>query len=81
MRRELDLPEYKATKYYREYLDLIGLYDLTFLYKEKKHCIPSLLKLNKILEREGIDDENDIANVLKYANKLPPSKILSKSSK
>jgi len=63
--------EYKATKYYREYLELKGLSDLTFLYEEKKHCIPSLLKLNKILEREGMDDENDIANVLKYAKELP----------
>jgi hypothetical protein len=51
---QLGLLEYKATKYYREYLELTGLSDLTFLYEEKKHCIPSLLKLNKILEREGI---------------------------
>jgi hypothetical protein len=35
-------------------LELAGLYEVTFLYEEKKHCIPSLLKLNKILEREGI---------------------------
>ena len=48
-----------------------GLYDLTFLYEEKKHWIPSFLKLNKILEREGIHDENDITNVLRYANELP----------
>jgi hypothetical protein len=68
---QLDLPEYKATKYYREYLELIGLYEVTFLYEEKKHYIPSLLKLNKILERDGIHDENGIANVLKYANELP----------
>jgi hypothetical protein len=33
---QLGLPEYKATKYYREYLELAGLYDLTFLYEEKK---------------------------------------------
>ena len=67
---QLGLPEYKATKYYREYLELKGLYEVTFLYEEKRHCIPSLLKLNKI-EREGIQDENDITNVLKYANELP----------
>ena len=35
---------------------------------KKKHYIPSLLKLNKTLEREGIHVENDIAIVLKYAN-------------
>jgi chorismate mutase len=68
---ELGLPEYKATNYYREYLDLTGLYDLTLLYEERKHHIPSFLKLHRILEREGIDDEKDIANVLKYANELP----------
>jgi hypothetical protein len=68
---QLGLPENKATKYYREYLELTGLYDLTFLYEEKKRYIPSLLKLNKILKREGIHDENDIANVLRYANELP----------
>src|SRR6476620_9705861 len=68
---QLDLPERQATKYYREYLELTGLYEVTFLYEEKKHYIPSLLKLNKILEREGIHDEDGIANVLKYANELP----------
>jgi chromosome segregation ATPase len=41
------------------------------LYEEKKQCIPSLLKLNKMLEREGIHDEKEMANVLKYANGLP----------
>jgi hypothetical protein len=34
---QLGLPEYKATKYYREYLELSGLHDLTFLYEERKH--------------------------------------------
>ena len=68
---QLGLPESKATKYYKEYLELAGLYEITFLYEEKKHCIPSLLKLNKILEREGVHDENDIANVLRHANELP----------
>jgi hypothetical protein len=38
---------------------------------KKKALHPSLLKLNKILEREGIHDENDIANVLKYIKELP----------
>jgi hypothetical protein len=58
-------------------LELSGLYEVAFLYEEKKHYIPSLLKLNKILEREGIHDENDIANILRYANELLN---LSKSS-
>src|SRR5205823_1720274 len=33
--------------------------------------LPSFLKLHKIMERQGIHDENDIANVLKYAKELP----------
>ena len=68
---QLGLPEYKATKYYREYLELAGLDEVTFLYEERKHQLPSLLKLHWILEREGIHDENDITNVLRYANELP----------
>ena len=39
------LPEHKATKYYIEYLDFIGLYEVTFLYEEKKHYIPLLFKV------------------------------------
>jgi hypothetical protein len=43
---------------------------LNFLVQRKKALHPITLKLNKIL-REGIHDENGIANVLKYANGLP----------
>ena len=68
---QLGLPEKKATKYCREYWELEGLHELTFLYEERKHHLPSFLRLHNIMEREGIDDENDIANVLKYANELP----------
>ena len=48
--------------------------------KEKIH-LPSFLRLHNIMERQGMDDEKDIANVLKYANELPkPSTILGKYS-
>ena len=68
---QLGLSERQATKYYREYWQLKGLHELTFLYEERKHYLPSFLKLHSIMQRQGIDDENDIANVLKYANDLP----------
>jgi hypothetical protein len=52
-------------------LGLKGLHELTFLYEERKYHLPSFLKLHNIMEREGIDDESDIANVLKYAKEIP----------
>jgi chorismate mutase len=68
---QLGLPERQVTKYYREYWELQGLHELTFLYEERKHHLPSFLRLHNIMQRQGIDDENDIANVLKYAKELP----------
>ena len=68
---QLGLSERQATKYYREYWELKGLHELTFLYEERKHYLPSFIRLHNIMEREAMDDENDIANVLKYAKELP----------
>src|SRR6188472_3480667 len=68
---QLGLPERQATRYCREYWELKGLHELTFLYEERKHYLPSFLRLHNIMRRQGIDDEKDIANVLKYANELP----------
>jgi DNA-binding CsgD family transcriptional regulator/cytidylate kinase len=68
---QLGLSERQATKYCREYWELTGLHELTFLYEERRHCLPSFLRLHNIMERQGIDNENDIANVLKYAKELP----------
>src|SRR6188472_3968895 len=68
---QLGLPERQATKYCREYWELTGLHELTFLYEERKHHLPSFIRLHNIMQRQGIDDENDIANVLKYAKELP----------
>jgi hypothetical protein len=67
---QLGLPERQVTKYCREYWELEGLHELTLLYEERKHYLPSFLGLHNIMEREGMDDENDIANVLKYAKEL-----------
>jgi chorismate mutase len=68
---ELGLSERQAIKYCREYWELKGLHELTFLYEERKHHLPSFLRLHNIMQRQEIDDENHIANVLKYANELP----------
>ena len=47
---ELGLPERQATKYCREYWDLKGLHELTLLYEERKHYLPSFLRLHNIME-------------------------------
>src|SRR5207237_10566754 len=41
------------------------------MYDERKHYLPSFIRLHNIMQRQGLDDENDIANVLKYAKELP----------
>ena len=76
---QLGLSERQATKYCREYWELKGLHELTFLYEERKHYLPSFIRLHNIMEREAMDDENDIANVLKYANELPSLQRYCKS--
>jgi chorismate mutase len=68
---QLGLSERQATRYCREYWELKGLHELTLLYEERKHHLPSFLRLHNIMQRQGIDNENDIANVLKYAKELP----------
>jgi hypothetical protein len=68
---QLGLSERQATKYCREYWELKGLHELTLLYEERKHYLPSFLRLHNIMKWQGIDDEKHIANVLRYANELP----------
>src|SRR5205823_8011119 len=45
---QLDISERQVTKYCREYWELTGLHELTFLYEERKHYHPSFLKLHNI---------------------------------
>jgi chorismate mutase len=68
---QLGLSERQAIKYCREYWELKGLHELTLLYEERKHHLPSFLRLHNIMQRQGIHEEKDIANVLKYAKELP----------
>ena len=52
---------------YREYWELKGMYKLNALYEEKKDSLPSFLILHKIVEEQGMG-ENEVINVLKLAN-------------
>jgi DNA-binding NarL/FixJ family response regulator len=54
---QLGLSERQVTKYCREYWELKGLHELTFLYEERKDHLPSFLRLHNIMERQGIDNE------------------------
>src|SRR6187401_2003328 len=62
---QLGLSERQPTRYCREYWELKGLHELTLLYEERKDHLPSFLRLHNIMQRQEIDDEKHIANVLK----------------
>ena len=51
---QLGLSEKEATKYYTEYWKLKRLYKLHSIYKELKRDLFPILKLYRILKREGI---------------------------
>jgi hypothetical protein len=51
---QLGLSEKQATRYYREYWKLKGLYELHSIYKELKGNLSPVLKLYRLLKREGI---------------------------
>jgi hypothetical protein len=48
---QLGLSERQATRYCREYWELQGLHELTFLYEERKDHLPSFLRLHNIMQR------------------------------
>jgi hypothetical protein len=51
---QLGLSEKEATRYYTEYWRLKGLYELHSIYKEIKGDLSLILKLYRLLKREGI---------------------------
>jgi hypothetical protein len=51
---ELCLSEKEATRYYTEYWRLMHLYKLHSIYKELKGDLSPILKLYRLLKREGI---------------------------
>jgi hypothetical protein len=67
----LDLKADEINKLYRKYWELNQLHQLTLVYEKVKHCIPSFLKLHSIIKENKMDEEKDIANILKNANELP----------
>jgi len=63
----LDLPADQVQAIYREYWELKGMHKLNVVYEEAKDSLPSVLKLHKIVEEQGMS-ENEVINVLKLAN-------------
>jgi hypothetical protein len=63
----LDIPPDEVNAIYREYWELKGMHKLNVLYEEAKDSLPSVLKLHKIVEEQGMG-EQEIINVLKLAN-------------
>jgi predicted transcriptional regulator len=51
---QLSLSEKEATRYYTEYWRLMDLYYLHSIYKELKGDLSPILKLYRLLKREGI---------------------------
>jgi predicted transcriptional regulator len=51
---KLSLSEKEATRYYTEYWRLMHLYNLHSIYKELKGDLSPILKLYRLLKREGI---------------------------
>jgi transposase len=66
---ELDLKADEVNKIYRKFWDLNQLHQLTMLYQKIRNHIPSFLRLHSIIRGNGMGDD-EIANVLKYANEL-----------
>ena len=54
----MGLSEKEATKYYKEYWRLNGLYRLYQVYIEIANSIPSFLKLYKALKKRGLNPNN-----------------------
>src|SRR5215217_3925692 len=69
---ELDLRESQATKYYKEYWKLKGLYKLNLIYEEIKDDISYLLKLHRLSKAAGMSTEH-VVNLLEIANNNLPA--------
>jgi hypothetical protein len=69
---ELNLRELQATKYYREYYKLRGLYKLNLVYEEIKDGITDFLKLHRLSKAAGWSTEH-VINLLKIVNNNLPA--------
>jgi transposase len=68
---KLDLGADEVNRLYREFWKLKRLYKLTELYEEIRNFLPSFLELFRIMKKEGLLSEKDIATILKSASELP----------
>src|SRR5690349_6489451 len=55
---QLGLSEKETSRYYKEYWKLKRLYKLHQLYIEIEHCLPSFLKLHRVLKEKGLNPGN-----------------------
>jgi hypothetical protein len=68
----LDLSESETTEYYREYLDLMQLYELKMVYNEIGPDTAHFLRLFRILKKEQINSQH-IVNLFSIANNDLPA--------
>jgi hypothetical protein len=55
---QLGLSEKETSRYYKEYWKLKRLYKLHQLYIEIEYCLPSFLKLHRLLKEKGLNPGN-----------------------
>jgi uncharacterized protein YerC len=67
----LDLGTEEVKSFYRQYLELKGLYKLTSIIDEIGNFLPSFLKLFKIMKDGGMMNKKYIAIILESAIELP----------
>jgi chromosome segregation ATPase len=67
----LDINADEVEELYKEFWRLQDLHKLTLVYEEIKHYLPEFLQLFRIIKENKMDNKKDIANALKYADRLP----------
>src|SRR6476661_1960515 len=55
---ELGIREAYVNKFFREFWKLKNLNELYELYPQIEHCLPSFLKLHKVLKKRGLNPDN-----------------------
>jgi hypothetical protein len=55
---ELNLREGQVNKFFREFWKLKNLNGLYELYPQIEHCLPSFLKLHKVMKKNGLNPGN-----------------------
>jgi transposase len=65
----LDIPFNLASRYWKQYLKSIGMFESYEFYQDHSYDIPSLLSINNFMKRNNISGK-DIANVLREATDI-----------